>query len=338
MSSQIQTKPTSRKRSQSLRAPVTKTDSKNRRTFSANEHNGFSEQNYAENMSSEIVSPTPNMLKEGVRTYAKVNDDVRDRPTAPMNSDTTSKAVSQIHDRNSNINTEEVGDDTTESDVTELSSSEDDDGKPAPIFFAAQCEELIYEENERDALHNCCRAIACEMRKRVTLPAKSDGVEFTDADLDIGLRLPLYSCPWDKCSFHTNDRELFLHHIAGGARDEKHLKKLVEACGVLPTWITYLDLVLEAGALAERERWPQLGLSITRRSLNSLCARFNDAATQCLCCFVCGQLRTTCTGYPEINLRQAAAIASNTKQEIHYLTPNDLVDVGARCVFFFFLT
>ena len=338
MLSQTQTKRTPQRQGPSGRALTAKTDSKNKRAFSATEHNQSSEHNYAENVNSEVVFPTPKMKKERVHTYAKVNDDVKNQQTAAMNSDTTSKPVSQIRDRNSDIKTKEAADDATESDATELSSSEDEGEKLEPIFFAAECEEPTYEENERDALHNCCRTIAYKMRKRVTLPAKSEGVEFTDADLDIGFRLPLYSCPWGKCSFHTNDRELFLHHIAGGARDEKHLKELIAACGVLPTWITYLDLVLETAALKERERWPQLGLSVTRRSLNSLCARFNDAATQCLCCFICGQLRTTCTGYPKIDLEQADAVASNRHSEIHYLTTEALVDVGARAVLFFFFS
>ena len=41
-------------------------------------------------------------------------------------------------------------------------------------------------------------------------------------------------------------------------------------------WFTPLDYVGAAVVLAERERWPRLGLSTTRRALNQLALRCND--------------------------------------------------------------
>eukprot|EP00959_Pyramimonas_sp_CCMP1952_P039768 831858-Pyramimonas_sp.AAC.1 len=66
--------------------------------------------------------------------------------------------------------------------------------------------------------------------------------------------------------------------------------------------MTNLDYVYGAMAVAERGRWPMLGLSTTRRSLNLLALRRNDETTRCLACLICGQLRTTCAGCPPVDL------------------------------------
>ena len=100
-------------------------------------------------------------------------------------------------------------------------------------------------------------------------------------DVNTGVRLPLYSCPSTDCSYHSRNRELFLHHVAGGVSDTTHLEMLKQACGDALPWMTRLDYVYGAVAVAERERWPRLGLSTTRRALNALCIRYNDTKIQC---------------------------------------------------------
>ena len=79
-----------------------------------------------------------------------------------------------------------------------------------------------------------------------------------------------------------------------------------------------LGLCYGAVSVAERERWPRLGLSVTRRSLNLLCNRYHDESTQCLSCFVCCQLRTTCEGYPVVNLEKSATETPFCKREIEF--------------------
>ena len=56
------------------------------------------------------------------------------------------------------------------------------------------------------------------------------------------------------------------------------------------------DYVHGAIAVAEREHWPRLGLSTTRRSLNLVARALTNEKVQCLACFVCGQLRNTIAG------------------------------------------
>ena len=112
----------------------------------------------------------------------------------------------------------------------------------------------------------------------------------------------MYSCPWRDCSFGTNNRTRFLHRIAGGAADKTHQHDLQTICKNDTIWMSHLDYVHGAVALAERERWPLLGLSVTRRSLNRLCKRFNNRTVKRLCCFVFGQLRTACESYATVDL------------------------------------
>ena len=165
------------------------------------------------------------------------------------------------------------------------------------------------------------------LRRRVTLPLSTSDCEHTSLELDTGRRLPSYTCPFKGCRFHTNDRQLFMHHIGGGIRDRTHHAELLAICGEKSRH-SFLDLVLEASAQAERRRWPQLGLSVTRRSLHALCKRFNNAETKCLCCFVCAQLRTTCAGYEKIDLDEEADLPESTLREIKYMSVQDLTDLG----------
>ena len=79
-----------------------------------------------------------------------------------------------------------------------------------------------------------------------------------------------------------------------------------------------LDYVGGAMACAERERWPKLGLSTTRRALNQLGLRYNDSKMKCLSCFICCQLRTTCEGYASVNLDSQNLNESSSNAEIRY--------------------
>ena len=106
-----------------------------------------------------------------------------------------------------------------------------------------------------------------------------------------------------------------------------HLPELKEVCGE-KLRCTYLDAVFEACAIAERERWPQLGLSVTRRSLHMVCNRFNDKEIKCLGCFICGQLRTTCSGFHKTDLTEMEGDASSNHQEIKYVTASELEQIG----------
>ena len=67
--------------------------------------------------------------------------------------------------------------------------------------------------------------------------------------------------------------------------DRTHREQLGDICMDDIDWMDNLTYISGAIAVAERERWPLLGLSVTRRSLNLLATRYNDETTQCLTSF-----------------------------------------------------
>ena len=83
-------------------------------------------------------------------------------------------------------------------------------------------------------------------------------------------------------------------------------------------------------AVAERERRPRIGPSITRRALNLIAHQYNDEKIQCLVCFVCAQTRTTCAGYPTVNLKSTKGAANSYHTEINYYKEANLCDLERK--------
>ena len=168
---------------------------------------------------------------------------------------------------------------------------------------------------EQDIINRRCRQIRGLLRSRPTLPLKADGSELSVEDVATGVRLPMYTCPFLDCNAHFSDRSYFLHHVAGGVSDTTHRKVLEEVCGNNYSFLTPLDYISRAVGQAERERWPRLGMNTTRRALNLLCQRFSDKRIKCVSCFICGQLRTTCEGYPCVDLTVSAECTGFSKRD-----------------------
>ena len=70
--------------------------------------------------------------------------------------------------------------------------------------------------------------------------------------------------------------------VPGGTLDRTHASELQLHCSRSIPGFSMLDYIGGAMACAERERWPRLGLSTTRRALNQLALRYNDAKIQML--------------------------------------------------------
>ena len=51
---------------------------------------------------------------------------------------------------------------------------------------------------EMDVIEARCKELRKLMRERPTLPLCADGAALTTSDLDSGVKLPLYSCPFKK--------------------------------------------------------------------------------------------------------------------------------------------
>ena len=122
-------------------------------------------------------------------------------------------------------------------------------------------------------------------------------------DVDSGLYFPLYSCPFKRCYFHTEEREIYMHHIAGGVADATHARAICAICDPMTPGRTALCYISEAITLAERDNFPKVGLAVTRRVLRGLCKRYCDSKIYAAACFVCAQIRTSIQGYEGIDLK-----------------------------------
>jgi hypothetical protein len=78
-----------------------------------------------------------------------------------------------------------------------------------------------------------------------------------------------------------------------GKRQEGHRHDIDTICGTNFSWMSRLGYVYGAVAVKERERWPDAGFAIARRSLRHVAARYNDQTIQCIVCFVCGSQEIT---------------------------------------------
>ena len=123
-----------------------------------------------------------------------------------------------------------------------------------PVQVAADVELSRSEPVEQDIIYQRCLQLRTCMRKRPCLPEMPGPQELGSQDIESGMQLPLYSCPWRMCRFDTNSRARFLHHIAGGVADSTHRAALQKICPRDLQWMSNLDYVYGAVAIAERER------------------------------------------------------------------------------------
>ena len=115
--------------------------------------------------------------------------------------------------------------------------SSDEDDENEELYFAVAANKNLSREEpvEMDIIRDRCNELRQLMRLRPTLPMRADERALSVDDLKTGARLPLYSCPFKQtdgspCNFHTNDRSLFIHHVAGGVSDSSHYSALNSIC------------------------------------------------------------------------------------------------------------
>ena len=106
---------------------------------------------------------------------------------------------------------------------------------------------------EQDVVKTRCQKLRACMRVRPCLPCKGGTEEMTSEEVSSGNKLPLYSCPYIESVHSSNERKAFLHHVTGGVLDSTHLQMVAGICGSDLKWMTHLDYVYGAVAIAERE-------------------------------------------------------------------------------------
>ena len=103
------------------------------------------------------------------------------------------------------------------SDTTSGSTSDDISDTEEEIYFAVAARaEQAMPCTEHDIILQRCTELRRCMRERPCLPCLQPGKELSADELALGVRLPQYSCPFAVCCFSSDDRVLFLHHVAGG--------------------------------------------------------------------------------------------------------------------------
>ena len=160
---------------------------------------------------------------------------------------------------------------TVQSDTSETSLEEEQ--KEEEIYFSVRAKASGLAATEQDLVQRRCQALAESfLRKRPTLPASWEDSEHSFEDTESGIRLPLFSCPFKHCTYHTDDRTAFLLHLGGV--DSSHHAVIKKVCEPTTTpWLKPIDYVYGAIAVRERGQWPRLGLAVTRRTLRGVASR-----------------------------------------------------------------
>ena len=115
-------------------------------------------------------------------------------------------------------------------------------------------------------------------------------------DVESGVRLPLYSCPFKHCAFSTESEPAHYDHIASRQASDPHYAVIHKCCGKHLARISAIDFVHRAVTLIEQQQIPLVGASTTRRSLNALTSNYKDEKIKALACFACGQIKVALGG------------------------------------------
>ena len=181
---------------------------------------------------------------------------------------------------------------SNESSSESSESSEDD--KSEEHFFRATANKSRNHQTEQDIHAQCAKKLAEHLRNRPTLPACPINPKNSFTEVDLAIRLPLYSCPFKMCTFGTDNKREFLLHV--GSRAGKHIKTIKQCCAPKFRDFHPIEWVSEAVATIERNNFPCIGLATTRRALRTLTKVYNDESIKAVACFSCGCLYTTLQG------------------------------------------
>ena len=125
------------------------------------------------------------------------------------------------------------------------------------FFFDVRASKKDLPTVEQDLIQARRLSLRKEMRDRVTLPLFAAN----RTEVESGIALSMYSCPYKNCDFSTGDRCMFLHHVCGGVSDTTHKQMLINH-NILNQdmpWLTPYDYVHGAATIAEQEGWPCVG-------------------------------------------------------------------------------
>ena len=190
-------------------------------------------------------------------------------------------------------------DNEKETDSTNSSASsteEDADDVNTNLTYPLAVKLIDGQAVERDQLLECSQQLSVHLRERPTLPANADNNEVSFADVETAIRLPFFSCPFRGCAYATDDRAVFLRHLASPTERDGHYMLVRNICGQHFSLAPPLDFVYSAISIIERRQIPCIGMATTRRALRQLTKVYNNDTIKALVCFVCGEIHCTMRG------------------------------------------
>jgi len=205
-----------------------------------------------------------------------------------------------------------------EGEEDESDGSTDDDHEDL-MFLPLERSKAMRSITEQDKWTEAAKKLALYLRDRPTLPPKRENSKVSFKEVDHPVRLPLFCCPFESCTFSTNERWEFLWHIGSTESDAVHIKRIRESCGDLLQYASPLDFVYLAISHLERQKFPLIGPAITRRALRYLTHVYNDNTTKAMTCFICAQIDVTLEGPECLKYRAGEAQReSDSIRSIHY--------------------
>ena len=126
---------------------------------------------------------------------------------------------------------------------------------------------------EQDAVQDACSSLSQRLRSRPTLPPKPEDSNAPWEDVFSAVRLPLWHCAFEGCSWWGDGEEELRQHLS-----MNHFEAFTHCRALTPHARRYRDsdLYEEAIAIKEREQFPLVGPSVDRRTIELLLRSYND--------------------------------------------------------------
>ena len=220
---------------------------------------------------------------------------------------TNQKEITDSEDSAASSETEHEEENAAE-DLEEGHESEVSEGREDALsdvssdcdLFDAQCYPGATWQTEQDEELECIEAIACHLRSHPLCPPHPEDPWQSWTDVDTGMKLPDMHCAFAGCSWTgtlCNSGDMLQAHICNSPPE----------CPGAFVWPRVLkgqqhnrsmrmDYYVAAIEEKERQKMPDVGTSIDRRSFAFLQHYTGSHAIHSLICFICAQIKTDVQG------------------------------------------
>ena len=134
------------------------------------------------------------------------------------------------------------------------------------------------------------------LRPRLRLPLDPEELSKEFENLDSGVALPLAHCAFRGCAWmhldelpERNGKAVSHVHLLNEHLKHSHVRDFASACGLTVRPEEFLDYYEEACKEKDRQRIPDTGVSLDRRTLAHMREAYGDARVQTLICLVCAE-------------------------------------------------